>query len=75
MINYWLNFVNARKIADELQRKYCGSQQSSILEVEIANDLHNHDLFIGNYQIVIHWDCFNCVSWIQIDYDKNLIPR
>lgn len=81
MINHWLDLSIARKIAQELQKAYCGVFLSDVLPYEIHNDLYNHPLHNPRLTNVnIHRDCFDCVSWIQVgtgflDDAHDFVPR
>ena len=67
MKNLWLEIANARKIAADIQIKYCG--QSSLDNPELFNDMLvymiKHPKY-DNMRLIVHWDDTDCVAWVQV---------
>ena len=72
-MNPWLQFAAARKIAAELQIKYCGQPMS--VEDDMIQDLWEHDLYTEDMWLNVHWDDFDLVCWVQIGTQHDLVPR
>lgn len=72
-MNIWLKAASARKIADELQRKYHG--QPMEVEDEIIESLWNHPLYADDMWLELHADDFGDVCWLQIGTGELLVPR
>ena len=66
MKNQWLKLSNARKIAEELQIKYCGKPWTFDLELKITHDLWDHSLCDPNMFTNVHRDTAGCVTWVQV---------
>jgi hypothetical protein len=81
--NHWMKLAAARKIADELQRKYCGhsllkDEDSNILtwtEDEMFEYFCSHQDWDEEMWLNVHWDDFECVSWVQVGVHEDLVPR
>jgi hypothetical protein len=80
-MNLWLKLAVARKIASEIQIKYCGvpygddSYGTSFVEDEMTEYLWNHPEYDADMWLNVHWDDFDCVSWVQVGVGLELVPR
>ena len=80
-MNPWLKLSKARKIAAELQVKYCGQPSREglpdihPLEDEILVDLWNHPDYTEDMWLNAHWDDFGCLIWLQIGTAQDCVPR
>jgi len=77
-MNFWLKLSVARRIAAELQINYCGihyGDDDDLIENEMMEYLWSHPEFDEDMWLNIHWDDFDCVCWVQIGVDLELVPR
>jgi UDP-N-acetylglucosamine 2-epimerase len=74
MNNIWIEFANARKLIAQLQLIHCGQHRE--LESNILEDFFNHPLYNDDIGLHIHYDDFECVTWLQaIISGDHKIPR
>jgi hypothetical protein len=78
-MNHWLKLLTARKIAEEIQVKYCGRPQidasGMFTEDGMTQHLWDHPNYTDDMWLEVHWDDFDCVCWVQIGTDQDLVPR
>jgi hypothetical protein len=77
-MNLWLKLAVARRIAAELQIKYCGvpyGDDSEPIEDEMIEHLWSHPEFDEDMWLNVHWDDFECVCWVQVGVGLELVPR
>lgn len=72
-MNYWLNLSVARRIAAQLQIKYCG--QPAAIEDAMLDDLWDHPEYTEEMWLNVHLDDFDCICWVQIGTENDLVPR
>jgi hypothetical protein len=67
MKNLWLEIADARKVAADIQIKYCGQSlhDHSDLINEMLLDMMKHPKY-GNMMLRIYWDDADCVTWVQV---------
>lgn len=41
----------------------------------MIQDLWDHPLYTEDMWLNVHWDDFDCVCWVQIGTDLDLVPR
>lgn len=75
-MNFWLQLAVARNIAKELQVKYCGQHygpDDNLIIDEMLQYLWDHKSYNDDMFLIIHWDDFDCVSWVQISVENGCI--
>lgn len=72
LYNPWIELAIARKIAAEMQKRYCGQ---SIHEDEMLDYLWSHSDYLPSMWLDVHWDVNDCVCWIQIGTSHGAVPR
>jgi len=79
IMNHWLKLLTARKIAEEIQFKYCGNPQFDAKGAPIEDDmiqyLWDHPDYTDDMWLEVHWDDFDNVCWVQVGTDQDLVPR
>ena len=76
VINPWVEFSNARKLAAELQKKYCGEYID--VEYEIIQEMYKHPLYqLHNCDWILNivWDDEGFLAWLQIVTEFGAVPR
>lgn len=78
-MNHWLKLLKARKIAGEIQVKFCGQPEFNAQGIPIEDSmiqyLWDHADYTDDMWLEPHWDDFGNVSWVQIGTDQDLVPR
>lgn len=88
-MNIWHQLSIARRIAAEIQIKYCGRHYCGHGEIaidhidhierhiedEMIDYLWNHPESDEDMWLNVHWDDFDCVCWVQIGVGNQLVPR
>lgn len=78
-MNHWLKIKAARDIAAEIQVGFCGQPQfdgnGRPTEDDMIQYLWDHDEYTDDMWLNVHWDDFDCVSWVQVGTEGDLVPR
>lgn len=78
-MNYWLKLVTARAIAAEIQLAYCGKPQfdenGKPTEDDMTQYLWDHPDYTDDMWLEVHWDDFDCVTWVQVGTSEDIVPR
>jgi hypothetical protein len=78
-MNHWLNIQAARRIAEEIQIKYCGqpefNDEGIPIEDEMIQHLWDHPDYTDDMWLNTHWDDFGNVSWVQVGVIQDIVPR
>ena len=73
-MNHWLKLSIARKIAQKLQKKYCGLPKDDDLEVKIINELWSDPEYRQDMWLNINCDTLGNILWVQIGTDRGIVP-
>lgn len=79
-MNFWMKLSAARRIAAEIQIKYCGvpSDGKNSIEDEMIDFLCSHSENPNDdMYLIIHWDDTMRMSWVQVGFFgfNQLVPR